>query len=497
MKQLPIRFRLTLWYFAMFAAAAMLLSLSSWWMLRRTLDATIQQDLQERTDDVRVQLQLLSAKSPSNEMQASFDAMYHYRDDGKWLQILDQDGHWVYRSPRMQASNAPLSSPAVLPTGGLQSDFETSGHTVRTYASRVLVNGHSYAIETGISMTKPQVLLRDFGLSLLLLTPPVLLAAALAGHLLSRKAMRPVAAIAHEARRITDRNLDTRLTVPQSDDELSHLSETLNNMLARIDASFRSVREFTANASHELRTPLTRLRTDVEIALFRPRPAMDYRQTLERVLHDAVEMSDLIESLLTLARAEAGSEVLRLVPVDLYALIDDAVREWTPVAEGLSIQLTSWHPLHRDTKELTVLADQASIFRLIRILLDNACKFTKTDGTIVISATPCDDHVVLAVKDSGIGIAPEHQESIFKRFYRIDQATGSHSKGSGLGLTLAAWIAEQHKSSISLESAVGSGSKFELKLRRASDDGEDKTEYRKRLLQSDNLPLASRSTSVD
>ena len=465
MKSLPIRLRLTLWYSVMFASAALLLSATSWWMLRKTIDTTIHQDLQERLDDVRVQLQQSLPDAAQADMTAALDATYRYRDDGKWLQIRKQDGSWVYRSRRMAQQNVLLGLPANLPDSSVQFEFEQSGRTIRAISSKVFANGVNYSVESGMSMAKPQLLLHKFGLGLIFMTPAVLLIAAAAGHFLSRKALRPVAAIAHEARRITDRNLDIRLPVSTGDDELAHLSTTLNHMLARIDASFRSVRDFTANASHELRTPLTRMRTEAEIALFRPRQVEEYEQSLNRIHKDTVEMSGLIDNLLTLARAEAGREVLQMVPVDLEALVWDVAKEWSAIAERLSIKLSA--SSNTQTARISspmVLADRAALIRLLRIWIDNACKFTPPGGSILITVEVAEQVTLLSVEDSGIGIAPEEHDRIFERFYRVETSNSRVTTGAGLGLSLARWIAEQHKTHIMVRSAASQGTRFQVAL---------------------------------
>jgi heavy metal sensor kinase len=462
MKPLPIRLRLTLWYFAMFASAALLLTFTSWWMLRRTLDATIHQDLQERVDDVRAQLQQFGLQLSPEEAQARFDSVYRHRDDGKWLQIMDENGRWIYRSPRMAALNPTIQPPHALVAAGVTTDLLQGGRPIRIFSRPVFSDGHAWSVQTGISMSKPGVLLHSFGLGLLLLTPAVLFAAAIGGHVMSRKALAPVAVIAHEVRRITDRNLDRRLPVSQTSDELSHLSITLNHMLQRIDVAFRSVREFTANASHELRTPLARLRAEAEITLLGPREGDEYRKALERVHQDAVSMTGLIDSLLTLARAEARSEVLRMAAVDLRNLMERAAREWQPLSERLSMTLR----VSADPAPILVAGDRPSLERLLHIWLDNAFKFTPPGGTIAIVAIPHEDFVSLAVEDTGAGIAPEHHARIYERFYRVNGATAQRQQGAGLGLSLAAWIAEQHKTRIDLRSAPGEGSRFEIRLRR-------------------------------
>jgi len=469
MKPLPIRIRLTLWYFAMFATAALLLSLASWAMLRDSLDATMHQDFEERLDDVRTQLHL-SAQHPSAQpMQARFDDIYRFRDDGKWLQILSENGIWIYRSQRMVAEHAALAMPSTLAPGDTTVEFHQGTRSVRTISRVVVVDGHAYSIELGASLNKQQTLLRRFGLELLILTPLVLLLAVMAGHTMSRKALNPVMLIALEARRISDRNLDLRLPVSPTNDEISHLSRTLNNMLARIDAGYRSVRDFTANASHELRTPLARLRTEVEVALLKPRSSEEYRDTLVHVQECAEEMTRLTENLLTLARADADSIPVRLKAVDLWALVTAECAQWRNIADHLHLTLTSerieTQPSAMEVPPL-VLGDRASLLRLLRILLDNACKFTAAGGTIVVRLELTPKLATLSVEDSGIGIAPEEQQRVFERFYRVRGDKADQKAGTGLGLSLAAWIAEQHRTSVELYSSVGSGTRFSLALQR-------------------------------
>lgn len=476
MRPLPIRLRLTVWYSVMFAIGALLLSSTSWWMLRHTIDATVHQDLQERVDDVRMQLHQLKPQLNPAEARAQFEAIYHLRDDGKWLQILDQNGQWIYRSSRMALLDTPLSPSNSLHAPNNTFEFNQGTRHVRALSTSILVDGRTYAIETGVSINKQDILLRHFGFGLLLLTPGVLIASIATGNVLSGKALSPVAQIANEARRISDRNLDQRLPVPHADDELSHLAITLNNMLARIDAGFRSVRDFTANASHELRTPLARLHTEIDIALLCPRSADEYRDTLEHLQIVAVDTTRLVESLLSLARAEAGSDVLRLAPVDLGTLVEAIMEEWAPVAARCSLELRVISYIRESDEPLSILGDRLALLRLLRIWLDNACKFTPAGGRISIITERVGETVLIAVEDSGIGIAADQQDRVFERFYRSQGDTSQQKTGVGLGLSLATWIAEQHGTVITLKSAPGSGSHFQVALVRIPDQSRATTQ---------------------
>src|SRR5580692_3066611 len=372
MKSPPIRIRLTFWYFAMFASAAALLCVASLWMLQRSVDETEYHDLQERADDVRA---VLSHEDPSRsieQLETDFAALYALKDDGKYLQVRDERGNWIFRSKRMIAENPALPAPAELPKGGLITQFRQSNHLVRTLTCPINAQGKLYAVQTGIALDKSMSLIDSFRTKLLLLTPIMILLAAAGGHAMSRKALRPVAILAANARRINDRNLDIRLPVSSAKDEVSDLSLTLNQMLERIDKAFASVRAFTGNASHELRTPIALLRTEIEVALYRPRDAGEYRETLIRLHEESVRMTNLVETLLSLARADGGAENLTLEPIGVSGLFERLESTWKPVMQRALLDFR----VAPCPETLTILGDPVSVARLLSILLENASKFT-------------------------------------------------------------------------------------------------------------------------
>jgi len=452
--------RLSLWYFAMFATAAGLLSVTTWWMLRRSVDSSEYHDLQERAEDV----QLLLAHEPPNrstyDLNREFETIYSIKDDGKWLQVMDQDGNWLYRSRRIVAENPPLLPPDRLPAEGTIAEFHQGSRYVRILAYPISVGSRRYSVQTGIAQNKSMALLNTFRTDLLLLTPIMIALAALGGHWMSRRALQPVAGLAAEARKITDRNLDTRLPISPARDEISHLSRTLNQMLERIDKAFASVRAITGNASHELRTPISLMRTEIEVALNRPRSAGEYRDTLLRLHEEAIKMTNLVENLLSLARADGGAEDMALVPIEVGDFFKRIEQTWKKSMQVARIRFS----VETRHEFLVLLGDPAGIARLLSILLENACKYTPPGGEVVLSADVFEESIVLSVRDTGIGISAQHLPRIFDRFYRVTQEGGASTRGAGLGLALGKWIAERHGSRLMVESELGEGSCFSFSL---------------------------------
>lgn len=463
MKVLPIRMRLSLWYFAMFATAACLLSVTSWWMLRRSVDSTEYHDLQERAEDVQL---LLAHEGPTRsieDLREEFNLIYSIKDDGKWLQVMDQDGNWIFRSKRMAEENPESPKPSSLPSQGTTSEFHQGTRYVRVLAYPITVRGKRYSVQTGVALNKSMVLLESFGADLLLLTPAVILLAALGGHWMSRKALRPVGLLAAEARRINDWNLDLRLPVSEAEDEISHLSRTLNQMLERIDKAFASVRAFTGNASHELRTPISLLRTEIEVALYRPRDGDEYRATLKRLHEETIRMTGLIENLASLARADGGAEAVSLVPIEVGELFQRIKQTWKTTMQLALIDFRT----EIQNNDLALLGDPTGISRLLSILLENASKFTPPGGSVVLSAATSGESIILAVRDTGMGISAEDMPRIFDRFYRVARAGELSPRGAGLGLALGKWLAERHGTRLMVTSEPGRGSCFSFALKQA------------------------------
>jgi heavy metal sensor kinase len=297
-------------------------------------------------------------------------------------------------------------------------------------------------------------------LLVLLVSLPAALAVALGGGwFLAGRALQPVEAITLAARRIAAGDLAQRLTVAHSPDEIGRLAATFNDMIARLETSFRQVRQFSADASHELRTPLTVMKGETELALRRSRPAEDYRLVLESSLEEIDRMARIVDELLFLSRADLGEVQIESLPVRLDALVEDIQRQAVILGQEQAV-----HVVVGAVEPIQVQGDELRLRELLLNLVDNAVKYSRPGGKVEIALARDGTMARLSVADQGIGIPADAQARIFNRFYRTDDARAHAKKGTGLGLSICKWIAEAHHGRIEVQGTVGQGSKFTVIL---------------------------------
>ncbi len=330
---------------------------------------------------------------------------------------------------------------------------------VRVEAAGPEISGVLVATPLSEAAFGPAELLR----SMLFISPFILLGAVLVGYWLAGTSLRPVQGIMDEVEAISDgRSLHRRLPVPRSADEMARLALTVNGMLARLEQSFGSLHRFTADASHELKTPLMVLRAGVERALVHPGVPSEILQSLDETLAQINQMSEMVESLLTLARADEGRAPLAVEDCDLRDLLGDVAETTGMLGESAGIIVTSEMP----ETPVRLSVDPHRIQEMLLNLVTNAIKYTPKGGRIALSLHDQGDAVVLTVQDTGIGIAPGDLPHIFDRFWRADPArsrTGDRP-GTGLGLAITKWIAEAHGGSITVQSRPGRGTSFSVRL---------------------------------
>ncbi|MBR2178782.1 MAG: HAMP domain-containing protein [Selenomonadaceae bacterium] len=272
------------------------------------------------------------------------------------------------------------------------------------------------------------------------------------GYFISRKILRPISTMTKTAQEIAIESMTGRIPVNPVDDELNDLAKTFNNMLDRLQVGITQQQRFVSDASHELRTPATVIRgySDVLMRWGAKDPDI-LQESIEAIHSEAENMQQLIEQLLFLARSDQKRQPLNMERLELSEIVEDVFHKTRQVVHSHEIKL-----IHNDAA--IILADKITIRQMLRIFLDNAIKYTPSGGTITIDSVRDNGRIKLSVQDTGIGIAPENQQKVFERFYRVN---ASHSKqevsGTGLGLSIAKWIAAQHNINIELESELNKG----------------------------------------
>ncbi len=297
----------------------------------------------------------------------------------------------------------------------------------------------------------------------LLALPIVVALTAVMGWWLARGSLRPIREITEKARAIGTSNLQERLPTTSSGDELDRLSETLNEMIGRIEAGVASLRRFSADAAHQLRTPLAALRAQIEITLEKERPAGEYRGVLEELGMQVEHLAESVNAMLRLAQSEAGLPPDRRRVVDLPELLETVAEFFQPVASEREVALEV-----RGPREVRVQGDASWLHQLFANLVHNALKYTPRLGQVEIEIDADGEHAWVRVSDTGPGIPPEEMEHIFERFHRADGREAE--PGSGLGLTIAREIARAHRGEIQAASTPGQGATFTVRLPRWQGD---------------------------
>ena len=278
-----------------------------------------------------------------------------------------------------------------------------------------------------------------------------------ASQWIARKSLEPVENISRTALSINVHNLRQRLDYQGAQDEVKDLAEAFDSMLQRLELNFKDQSEFNSNLAHELRTPLTSLRMNIEeLASLPHKTQKDYYEFLGVTARSVDRMERLVNDLLLLSKGE--KEILRL-PVFLGVLFEEILNEVSPIASEYNISLKMSGEI-----ELAILGDQILLHRMIANLVENGIFYNRPGGFVELSAHKRQDQIVIEVQDNGLGISSQQQMHLFKRFYRNPETTGHNGGGRGLGLAIAAHIANLHNGKISVNSTLGEGSTFRIEI---------------------------------
>jgi signal transduction histidine kinase len=387
-----------------------------------------------------------------------------------YIVVVDTAGRAVYSSSevtRLQGTdmNTLQTQLADLPRSG-----EALIFSLDLLQEKVLFVSHSLAgtpgglgrIASGAIATRASTIPQEYAVDALVIVPLIIAAAGVGAFLFLGRTQRQLTQITTEVAAITDgRSLHRRLALSEETTDFADLVTTLNAMISRLETSFAGLRRFTADASHELKTPLAVLRADVERAMTDTSSQTERMVALEEALHEVRRMSDLVESLLTLARADEGRFDLHREPVELQPLVQEVYETALILgeAQGVTVNLPF-------TADVVVMGDRTRLRQLFLNLVTNAIKYTPAGGKVELGLGRHPDNVTFAVRDTGIGISAADFPHIFERFWRADRVRSRMSErgGFGLGLAISQWIAQAHGGTLTASSRLGRGSLFTVTL---------------------------------
>lgn len=462
-RPLSIGTRLALWYSGLLLAILILMSALSYSLLHRSVMRDVDASLVTLAHVIRD----AGDSTPGVETEtATEEAMREILGPAfydKFFRLMDRHGNPELRSRHLPGQWLPLSALARNNATQGERTFETvrliSGERVRLLTMPITRRGQiTQLVQVGIPLERAEQTLDRYLGILLVLVPVGLGLAAVGGVLVARSALRPVDVMSRTARRITGEDLEQRLALRGTGDELDRLAETLNEMLARLETAFAEMRRFTADAAHELRTPLTALKGGIQVALRSERTPDEYRRVLASSLEEVDRLARLAEDLLALSRASADAAARR-ERVELEPLVVEAFDVGARLGHdaGVAVRLGDVATAH-------VIGDAASLRRAILNVVDNAAKYTAAGGKVEVALTTEGHDAIVSVTDTGAGIDPADTERIFQPFVRVDAARARDTGGAGLGLAIARSIVVAHGGSIGVSSRPGAGSTFTIRL---------------------------------
>ncbi|HEY4359667.1 MAG TPA: HAMP domain-containing sensor histidine kinase [Bryobacteraceae bacterium] len=427
-----IRFRLTVWYAAILTAGLGLFAGAIWFALRARLLSEVDEDLQDRTAQFEHYFRTESSELPLSRVADELQEFCEALPPRTYIVVQGTQG-FAFQYPSRLPEHAA---------------------SYRKLHRQFTLNNQVFELESGSPIGSVVHTLDLLRLLLLSLLPAVIAIACAGGWWLSGRALKPVQQITAAAVTIGIENLSERLPVPATGDELARLTEVLNSMLARLESAVRALSRFVADASHELRTPLAVIRTTAELALRRERAPESYRDSLQEVALETQRMTQLVEDLLILARGSEEMSELPQAPLDVREVLTEVCTELRPLADKRDVRIRT--SLGNDPG--TISANRPALHRLFVILIDNALKYSRPTGEVIVTVDHSPSHVAVVIQDFGTGISESDLPHIFERFYRAALS----SEGHGLGLALADRIAKAHSATIEVRSTEGQTSIFRV-----------------------------------
>ena len=445
-----LRVRFAIWTSSLFLTILTVFGVYVYFNMARGLSAAIDNSLTLNASQVAAGLNIDNGQLFLSDSLTEDPENADLRARGFTIRILTSQGE------PLQEFGIYHNLPVSLNESFATYTYPASDSTVRIYNQPVYDNNQFIAIvQVAQSLNDKQDTLQRLLITLLVSVPILVIIAGVSGYILAARALAPIDQITLTARRISAEDLSARLNIPVTNDEVGRLTQTFDDMLARLDNSFQRERQFTNDASHELRTPLTAMQAILGMIRERRRTPEEYEEALDDLNEETDRLRTLVENLLRLARGEKQKNN-PFEEVNLSMLLKDVADSLRPLAEAKNLSLVC-----RLSENLITSGDSDELIRLFLNLLDNAIKYTES-GEITIVANRSGDSIVIQVEDTGFGISQEHIPHIFDRFYRVEESRTL--RGAGLGLAIAKEIVNAHSGKIQVHSKIGQGTIFAVSL---------------------------------
>lgn len=459
--KLPIRWRLTIWYVSLLAVTLVVFSttlmLGLRFFLHRSLDDTLENQAALLTESV-----VLEDGQPTVG-----DRRIRNRPGQQFVRIVGHDRNLLTDSSQM-LEDVPMDDPGLeLALEGHQDVrwMQVYDERMRVLSQPVMIDDDIIAVvQVGLASRSVDAILQETMLLIAVSGAAVLVLSISGGVWLAGRTLDPIDRITRLAAQIGERDLSRRIDLHRSNDELGRLAATFNAMLDRLESSIHRQRQFTAAASHELRTPLALMQSQIELALSQDRQPEEDTQVLESLRTDVSRLTRISNTLLSLARSDAGDTDLSRDDVDLQALLELVAEQYAPVSETTGVEIRV------DAEPVRLIGDEDRLIQLLVNLVDNAFQHTPAGRAITLACARRTSNAVVSVADEGVGIEERHLPHIFERFYRTDASRTRSDGGAGLGLTISKMIVDSHGGDIDVSSRPGMGTSITVSLPLAQTD---------------------------
>ncbi|MFH1422591.1 MAG: heavy metal sensor histidine kinase [Planctomycetota bacterium] len=458
--------KLTLWYMVLFLVLSSILSLCLYQRLKVQLNEEVDFFLADEMNEFDRFVTEHQDNFPLIEQQMQKESLAIRKNYQMYYSILDKAGITV-----LQSSELKLSTPGInIVKSSLLSNYDVKEYEIYHGKNKDVVrmitekfqgqNEFISYLQVGMNLTRIEKTLLNFRRNIAVILPVFFILSCVGGLFLSRRNLRPISQMIDTVSRISAFNLKEKVPVRGADDELDKLAHTFNNMIGRISQAYQKLIQFSSDAAHELRTPLTVLIGEIESVTSRESSFEEYHAVLMSGLEELLRLERLVNNLLFLSRGDNSLRVRCTELIKLNATVLDISELFAPVAEENKISFST----DVISDALYVQGEKWQIEQLISNLLDNAIRYNRPGGSIVVSLQRAGNYAEIIIRDTGVGLSEENREKIFDRFYRVDSSRARHSGGIGLGLSIVKSVIEAHSGEILVKSKTGEGSIFTVKL---------------------------------